>query len=73
LTWFHRKSVLVIDADYQRGGITGRFFPQLIESFTNGTVAGETLFHKYQQLYSASPSSLSDLRPGGSIGCTLES
>ncbi len=55
LTWFHKKSVLVIDADYQRGGITGRFFPQLIESFANGATEGETLFHKYQQLYSASP------------------
>ncbi len=55
LTWFHQKSVLVIDADYQRGGITGRFFPQLIESFAAGSTEGETLFHKYQQLYSASP------------------
>jgi len=54
LAWYHKKSVLVIDADYQRGGITGRFFPNLIESFTNGTTEGETLFHKYQQLYSAS-------------------
>jgi chromosome partitioning protein len=54
LSWFHKKKVLVIDADYQRGGITGRFFPQLIESFTSGTIEGITLFHKYQQLYSAS-------------------
>jgi chromosome partitioning protein len=53
LSWFHKKSVLVIDADYQRGGITGRFFPHLIEQFTNGSMDGETLFHKYQQLYSA--------------------
>jgi chromosome partitioning protein len=55
LNRFHRKSVLVIDADYQRGGITGRFFPHLIENFTNGSIEGQTLFHKYQQLYSASP------------------
>jgi chromosome partitioning protein len=50
---YHGKNVLVIDADYQRGGITGRFFPQLIENFTTGTISGQTLFHKYQQLYSA--------------------
>ncbi|HFP5711924.1 TPA: ParA family protein [Escherichia coli] len=31
LSRFHEKRVLVIDADYQRGGITGRFFPKLIE------------------------------------------
>ena len=51
---FHRKKVLVIDADYQRGGITGRFFPELIEDFDTGSIVGETLFHKFQQLYSAS-------------------
>ena len=33
LSRYHDKKVLVIDADYQRGGITGRFFPQLIENF----------------------------------------
>ncbi len=55
LTWYHAKRVLVIDADYQRGGITGRFFPHMIESFnTSGNTDGRTLFHKYQQLYSAS-------------------
>jgi chromosome partitioning protein len=54
LSWYHEKKVLVIDGDYQRGGITGRFFPNLIESFTSGTIEGITLFHKYQQLYSAS-------------------
>ncbi len=62
LTWYHKKSVLVIDADYQRGGITGRFFPNLIESFAAGSTEGETLYHKYQQLYSASP-----LTPGITI------
>lgn len=55
LHWFHQKTVLVIDADYQRGGITGRFFPNLIEDFRKGTLPGETLFNKFQQLYSASP------------------
>lgn len=50
----HKKSVLVIDADYQRGGISGRFFPDLIEGFNEGQIVGTTLFHKFQQLYSAS-------------------
>ncbi len=53
LRQYHNKRVLVIDADYQRGGITGRFFPQLIEGFGKGNVEGTTLFHKFQQLYSA--------------------
>lgn len=52
---FHKKSVLVIDADYQRGGITGRLFPELIEQFRKGTLTDVTLFAKFQQLYSASP------------------
>ena len=51
---YHKKSVLVIDADYQRGGITGRFFPELIEAFRTGTLPDITLFNKFQQLYSAS-------------------
>lgn len=54
LARYHGNRVLVVDADYQRGGITGRFFPALIEQFDDGSMAGETLFHKYQQLYSAS-------------------
>lgn len=50
---FHGKKVLVVDADYQRGGLTGRFFPKLIENFgeDRGTT---TLFHCFQSLYSAS-------------------
>jgi chromosome partitioning protein len=54
LNRFHNKRVLVIDADYQRGGITGRFFPQIIENFGRVPVQGVTLFNKFQQLYSAS-------------------
>ena len=53
LTRNHNKHVLVLDADYQRGGITGRFFPDLIENFGQGEMPGTTLFHKFQQLYSA--------------------
>ena len=55
LSRFEGKRVLVIDADYQRGGISGRFFPKLIEGFGAGTPTGTTLFNKFQQLYSASP------------------
>lgn len=55
LNRFEGKRVLVIDADYQRGGISGRFFPKLIEGFGTGTPTGTTLFNKFQQLYSASP------------------
>lgn len=43
LSRFHKKRVLVIDADYQRGGITGRFFPKLIENFGNHSPKGITL------------------------------
>lgn len=53
LSRYHNKRVLVIDADYQRGGISGRFRPELIEPFGHGSANGTTLFHKYQQLYSA--------------------
>lgn len=53
LNHFHQKRVLVIDADYQRGGISGRFFPQLIEGFGQRLSNGTTLFNKFQQLYSA--------------------
>ena len=53
LVRFHEKRVLVVDADYQRGGITGRFFPDLIESFESGKMTGTTIFHKFQELYSA--------------------
>lgn len=49
----HAKRVLVLDADYQRGGISGRFFPDLIERFAAGETPGTTIYHKFQQLYSA--------------------
>ncbi|MCL6691050.1 ParA family protein [Pseudomonas sp. R3.Fl] len=55
LNRFHHKRVLVIDADYQRGGISGRFFPEVIERFGSFTQTGTTLFNKFQQLYSAAP------------------
>src|SRR5690348_9668901 len=52
LARYHGKRVLAVDADYQRGGISGRFFPDLIEEFASGSVQGTTLYHKFQQLYS---------------------
>lgn len=55
LAAYHAKRVLVIDADYQRGGLTGRLFPELIEGFSDGVAPGVTLYHKFQQLYSAAP------------------
>lgn len=54
---YHRLRVLVVDADYQRGGISGRFFRDVIETFGTTSPEGTTLFHKFQQLYSASPQS----------------
>jgi len=54
LTEIYKLKVLVIDADYQRGGITGRLDAKLIAYFSQGEMPGITLFHKFQQLYSAS-------------------
>lgn len=53
LNRYHKKKILIIDADYQRGGISGRFFPDLIEEFASGATSGTTIYHKFQQLYSA--------------------
>jgi chromosome partitioning protein len=61
----HSLKVLVIDADYQRGGITGRMDSTLISHFASGSMPGVTLYHKFQQLYSASPVTTNlDIRPG---------
>lgn len=54
LSAFHKKKVLVLDADYQRGGITGRYFPESIEDFDKISNTKRTLFHHFQELYSAS-------------------
>ena len=53
LARFHKKRVLVVDVDYQRGGISGRFFPDIVEGFGAETPVGVTMFHKFQELYSA--------------------
>jgi len=52
---FHKQRVLCVDTDYQRGGLTCRFFQNLIENFRDGNrTAGITLYDKFQQLYSGS-------------------
>lgn len=55
LSRYHNKTVLVVDGDYQRGGITGRFVPSLIEEFRSGQIQGTTLYDRFLQLYSATP------------------
>lgn len=52
---FHKQRVLVVDTDYQRGGITCRCFPDLLEDFRAGQLSGVTLWDKFQQLYSGQP------------------
>jgi chromosome partitioning protein len=50
---FHAKKVLVIDADYQRGGLTCRLRPELLEHFRIGEIPDTiTLYHAYRRLYS---------------------
>lgn len=47
--------ILVVDTDYQRGGLTCRFLPAMIEDFSLGrSPTTTTLFDKFQQLYSGS-------------------
>lgn len=55
LSRFHDKKVLVVDGDYQRGGITGRFAENLIEKFRTATVEEPTLYSKFLQLYGGRP------------------
>jgi chromosome partitioning protein len=55
LNWHHNQRVLVVDTDYQRGGITCRFLPELLEHFRSGQLPNVTLWEKFQQLYSAQP------------------
>ena len=54
LTRYHGKKVLVVDCDYQRGGITGRFVEELIEQFRTAKITEPTLYSKFLELYSGS-------------------
>ncbi|RIK81233.1 MAG: ParA family protein [Planctomycetota bacterium] len=50
---YHQKRVLCVDTDYQRGGLTCRFLPALIENFRDGHPSAEfTLYDRFQHLYS---------------------
>jgi len=49
---FHNKSVLVLDTDYQRGGLTCRLRPEMLENFRLGEVTSVTLYSAYRTLYS---------------------
>ena len=55
LQWYHECQVLVVDADYQRGGITCRFLPGMIEHFHSGQLPHVTLRDKFQELYAGQP------------------
>lgn len=50
---FHAKKVIVVDADYQRGGLTCRLRPELLEHFRVGEIPDtNTLYHAFRKLYS---------------------
>ena len=48
---FHKKRVLVLDTDYQRGGITCRFIPAMLEDFKRGEVPKSTLYSVFRSIY----------------------
>jgi chromosome partitioning protein len=51
----HNKRVLVVDMDYQRGGITGRFDYSLLEKFKSGAIKDVTLYQTFRALYAGIP------------------
>ena len=51
LARFHDARVLVLDTDYQRGGVTCRLIPEMIEGFRVGKVHDDTLYVVYRSLY----------------------
>lgn len=50
----HQASVLLIDTDYQRGGLTCRLIPEMLEDFRVGKVVDTTLYVAYRSLYAES-------------------
>jgi len=50
LSRYHGKKVLVVDGDYQRGDIPGRFFEASIEEFRTGQIPGPMLHDKFLEL-----------------------
>ena len=68
LVRFHKKKVLVtLDTDYQRGGLTCRLRPEMLEDFRLGQTHHTTLFHVYQAV---STVATSNFRP--SVSYPLE-
>ena len=47
----HQASVLLLDTDYQRGGLTCRLIPEMLEDFRLGQVVDQTLYAAYRSLY----------------------
>ena len=51
MTRQHDCRVLVLDTDYQRGGLTCRLIPEMLEDFRLGEVTDTTLYVAYRTLY----------------------
>ena len=47
----HGARVLMLDTDYQRGGLTCRLVPDMLENFRDGAVQDNTLYVAYRSLY----------------------
>ena len=50
----HGARVLLLDTDYQRGGLTCRLVPDMLENFRDGAVQDNTLYVAYRSLYAES-------------------
>lgn len=50
----HGARVLLLDTDYQRGGLTCRLVPEMLEDFRVGQVVDTTLYLVYRALYAES-------------------
>lgn len=50
----HGARVLLLDTDYQRGGLTCRLVPEMAEDFRVGQVVDNTLYIVYRSLYAES-------------------
>lgn len=48
---FHDFKILVLDTDYQRGGLTCRLIPDMLEDFRLGEITDNTLYVTYRALY----------------------
>lgn len=48
---FYKKRVLILDTDYQRGGITCRVIPSMLEHFKKGKVPSDTLYSVFRAIY----------------------